>query len=87
MNEVTITGKSGKTDTDLVLHILANIPEAYENQVNKLEIKMIANPTTGMIKVVHKKLNTRYARIQKKRDAAPISDHERALLEISDAIA
>jgi hypothetical protein len=34
MNEVQIVGKSMKSDTDLILHILANVPEAYEMQVN-----------------------------------------------------
>jgi hypothetical protein len=71
MNEVQIVGKSTKSNTDLILHILANVPEAYEMQVNELD------PRTVTIETVRKKLNGRFARIQKLRRIASNNDQEK----------
>ena len=70
MNKVSIKGKSAKSDTDLMLHILANVLEAYEMLVNEMEMKIIADPSSVTIEVVCKKLDSRYTRIQKLRKSA-----------------
>ena len=80
MNYVSIKGKSEKSKTDLLLHILVNVLEAYEVQVNEMEPKINADPLLVTIEAVHKKLNIRYTRIQKLCKSAPESDHKKALL-------
>ena len=64
MNEVKITGKSAKSDINLVLCTLANVPEAYKMQVNGMETKMITDPSLVTVEAVHEKLNDRYMRIK-----------------------
>jgi hypothetical protein len=34
MNKVTIAGKSDMTDVDLIIHVLANLPEIHSNVIN-----------------------------------------------------
>ena len=83
MNEVVITGKTAKSEIDMILHILANLPESYEGQVSAIEKDLTIDPTTATIDKIRDTLNLRYARIQKTRDAAPKNDQERALSAIS----
>ena len=51
MNEVVIVGKSMKTKMDLILHILSAVPEAYENQVQRLESLLLTNAAAVNIKI------------------------------------
>ena len=64
--------------SDLILHILADVLDAYEMQVNKMKMKIIADPSSVMIEQVRNKLNSRYMRIQKLHKSAPESDHKKA---------
>ena len=64
-NQVMIRGKSDKSEVDVVLHILANVPESYEQQVNTLEALLESAPDTVTIESVRDELNARFARIQK----------------------
>ena len=73
-NEVQIVGKSTKSDTDLVLHILANVPEAYKNQLNELEAVLKKDPSTVTNKMIHKKLNGRLVQVHKSREMASGND-------------
>ena len=77
MNEVQIVGKSMKSDTDIILHILANVPEAYKMQVNKLETILKKDLCTVTIETVREKLNGRFARIQKSHGMASDNDQEK----------
>ena len=47
--------------------------------VNKMKKKIIADLLLVTIEAVHKKLNSRYARIQKLRKPVPESDHKKSL--------
>ena len=69
MNKVTISGKSDMTDVDVIIHILSNLPEEYEVQVNELEERLQDASTVVPIEDVRTKLNARYARIQKAEEA------------------
>jgi hypothetical protein len=56
------------SDTDLIIHILANLPEEYESTVELLEGLMSdkSNPLT--IETVRERLNARFARINKSEE-------------------
>ena len=86
MNEVQLVGKSTKSDTDLILHILTNVSEAYEMQVNEMETILKKDPRTVTTKTVREKLNGRFARIQKSRGVASDNDHEKALSAVSQCL-
>ena len=76
MNKVTIGGKSDMTDVDVIIHVLSNLPEDYEVQVNELEEKLQDASVTVSIEDVRSKLNSRYARIQKNEESR---EEEKAL--------
>ena len=65
MNEVVITGKTAKSEIDMILHILANLPESYEGQVSAIKKDLTIDPTTATIDKIRETLNLRCARIQK----------------------
>ena len=80
MNQVTIQGKSDKSDADVVLHILVYVPKAYEQQVVSLEATLDSDPTSVTIESVHDELNVLGTpsrgkiRIQEQREGAAYSD-------------
>ena len=76
MNKVTISGKSDMTDVDVIIHVLSNLPEDYEVQVNELEEKLQDTSVTISIEDIRSKLNSRYARIQKNEETR---EEEKAL--------
>ncbi len=55
-------------DVDVIIHILSNVPEEYEVQVNELEEKLQNASKPLEIEEVRTKLNARYVRIQKNED-------------------
>ena len=65
MNEVVITGKTAKSEINMISHILANLPESYEGQVSAIEKDLTIDPTTATIDKIRETLNLRYARTQK----------------------
>ena len=77
MNKVKIGGKSDMTDVDIIVHVLSNLPEDYEVQVNELEEKLQDTSVTLAIKDVRSKLNSRYARMQKNEESR---EEEKALV-------
>ena len=86
MNEVQLVGKSTKSDTDIILHILTNVSEAYEMQVNEMETILKKDPRTVTTKTVREKLNGRFARIQKSRGVAPDNDHDKSLSAVAQCL-
>ncbi len=41
MNKVVLPGKSTKSEIDLIFHVLANVPEANETQINEIESALV----------------------------------------------
>lgn len=69
MNKVKITGKTDMSEVDLIIHILANLPEEYEVAVSSLEAKLKDSSSPLDIEEVREELNSRYDRITKHADA------------------
>ena len=44
MNKCTIQGKSDRTDTDIILQVIAKLSKAYEIEVHQIEHNMKHNP-------------------------------------------
>jgi len=68
MNNVTIPGKTNMTEVDLIIHILANLPEEYEVVVSKIEEKLKTSPSALQLEDVCTDLNSLFKRIQKNED-------------------
>ena len=64
MNKCAIQGKTKKSETDLITHVLATLPENYKVTVNKFESKMEAYASAVTIQVVCEKLALHYERIK-----------------------
>ena len=64
---------------DLILHVLVNIPEAYNTQLTKIESLLGTQPDSAMIEMMYKKLNTRYGRLKRNRNSDAQIKHKRAL--------
>lgn len=84
MNKVRIPGKSEKTETDMILHILANVPEEYEMVVQSLQrnvgLDPSTNPNATTITKVREELTLRYDRLKKHRRQSNIPDGDRAMM-------
>ncbi len=79
MNKVTIAGKSDMTDVDLIIHVLANLPEEYEVAVSKLEEKLKDSRNPLELEDVREELNSRFERITKH---AAESKDDKALMAV-----
>jgi hypothetical protein len=77
MNKVVLPGKSMKSETDLILHVLANVPEAYETQVNEIESALTTGITSVTLAYVRSKFLERYERIR--MHSGKDADDEKAL--------
>ena len=82
MNKIKLTGKSSKTETDLILHVLVNIPEVYTTQITVIETLMGTHTDTVTIELLRNKLNAQYGRLPKNQDIDAKIDHENALLVV-----
>ena len=85
MNKITIEGKSKKTDMDLIIHILANVPASYEVQVDSTEDQLRADAKKVNLAYVREKLVEKHARdVKYQREGK--SDKDRALAAFSEYI-
>ena len=82
MNKCTVVGKSAKTETDIILHILCHLPESYEGVVQEQSTKLEENPTSCTLMVVRERIMLRYERLKDHRNNRDNSRSERALAEI-----
>jgi hypothetical protein len=69
MNKVTIPGKTDMSEVDFIIHILSNLPKEYEVAVSKLEEKLKNTSAPWSMETVREKLNRRYERITKNKNA------------------
>jgi hypothetical protein len=58
MNNFTIPGKTDMMEVDLIIHILANLPEEYEVVVSKIEEKLKTFPSALQLEDVRTDLNS-----------------------------
>ena len=79
MNKCTVVGKSAKTETDIILHILCHLPESYEGVVQELSTKLKDNPTSCTLMVVREIIMLRYERLKDHRNNRDNSRPEIAL--------
>ena len=83
MNKTSIPGKSNKSETDLILHIMANVPEQYETAVQALQRGIglpSTDPNATTIETVRRELTLRYERMKKHRRTANVPDGDRAMM-------
>jgi len=76
MNKVKIPGKTNMSEVDLIIHILASLPEEYEHAVCSLEDRMMSKTEPLDLETVREKLKMRHDRI-KEHDAD--HDQEKAI--------
>ena len=62
LNECTVTGKSEKIDTSVILHILCHLPESCEGVAQELGTKLEENPTACTLQLVREGIMLRYKR-------------------------
>ena len=55
MNKVVLPGKSTKSEIDLILHVLANVLEAYKTQINKFESALVTGTPSATLAYVRSK--------------------------------
>mmetsp|Transcript_5434 Transcript_5434/g.9894 ORF Transcript_5434/g.9894 Transcript_5434/m.9894 type:complete len:659 (-) Transcript_5434:1478-3454(-) len=91
MNSISINGKTKVSETVLILHVLANLADAYAVPVQKLEGDMDTDPKSVTIETVRTKLNAQYLCIKKKarrnRRNQSTPAHDQALMAMADYIA
>ena len=63
MRKSTIIGKSNKSDTDIILQVIANFPKEYEIKIHQIKYDMEKDPTKVTIEILCTELRARYARI------------------------
>mmetsp|Transcript_31404 Transcript_31404/g.51248 ORF Transcript_31404/g.51248 Transcript_31404/m.51248 type:complete len:142 (-) Transcript_31404:455-880(-) len=56
MNKCVIQGKSDKTDTDIILHVIAKLPKAYEIEFHQIEHNMEHDPGKVSMKALRTKI-------------------------------
>ena len=81
MNKCTITGKTDKSETDLIIHVLANLPEGYEVTVNDISNDIKANRNIS-VEDVREQLNARFDWIKDHAKESERSPNEKALAEL-----
>ena len=64
MNKVNIPGKTPMSDVDLIIHILATLPESYEVAVSHLEDKLVNTSSQLGLEDVREKIILRHDRIK-----------------------
>ena len=79
MKEIKLTGESSKTKTDLIFHVLANIPKSYDTQITEIESLLGTHPDAVAIEMLRNKLNVQYGRFSKNRDVDAMINHKKAL--------
>ena len=62
------TLKSEITDEDLIIHILNNLPEEYENMVEAMEIELEDRSNPLKLKTVRERLRSKFQRLKKRND-------------------
>jgi hypothetical protein len=85
MNKITINGKSTKTDMDLIIHILANVPETYEVQIDSTEDQIRTDASKVDLDYVRTKLIEKHARdVKHQREGR--SQRDQALAAVGEYI-
>ena len=82
MNICIVTGKSVKTDTDVILHISCHLPKSYEGLVQELSTKLEEDTAACTLKLVHGRIMLRYDRLRDHHNDRNNSQYEGALAEI-----
>ena len=82
MNSGIIAGKSAKTDTDIILHILYHLSKSYEDVVQELSTKFEENTAACTLQGVREQIMLRYEGLKDHRNNRNNSQSERALAEI-----
>ena len=62
------TLKSEITDEDLIIHILNNLPEEYENMVEAMEIELEDKTNPLKLKTVRERLRSKYQQLKKRTE-------------------
>jgi hypothetical protein len=65
MDKVKISGKTDMSDVDLIIHIIASVPEKYEVVVSELEDRLTSGADKIDIEIVREKLSARFDRLKK----------------------
>ena len=60
-----ISGKTDMSDVDLIIHIIASVPEEYEVAVSDLEDRLTSGADKIDIEIVREKLSARFDRLKK----------------------
>ena len=81
MNKCVITGKSKKSEIDLIIHVLANLPEEYEVTVNNISNDIKASRNIS-VEDVREQLNARFDWIKDHARESKKSPNEKALAEL-----
>ena len=63
MNKCVNTGRSNKSDTDIILQVIANFPKEYEIKIHQIKYDMEKDPTKVTIEVLRTELRARNNRI------------------------
>ena len=71
MNEIKIPGKSDKTETDLILHVIGNLPKEYDQTQADIHKELKRNPSTTDIQYIREALEERYDQLKKQRKQEP----------------
>ena len=81
MNKCKIGGKSDKTNTDLVLHICANMDEAYDPPIREIEARLESEPSKCTVEWVKTKLDSQFLRLRgHRRDKRRQDDNEKGMM-------
>ena len=86
MNKCTITGKSMKIDTDIILHILCHLPEIYEGVVQELGMKLKEHPDVCTLQLIRKRVILRYEKMNDFHNQKDNLQTDRALAEIAGGL-
>ena len=65
MDKVKISGKTDMSDVDLIIHIIASVPEEYEVAVSDLEDRLTSGADKIDIEIVREKLSTSFDCLKK----------------------
>jgi hypothetical protein len=65
MDKVKISGKTDMSDVNLIIHIIASVPEEYEVAVSDLEDRLTSVADKIDIEIVREKLSARFDRLKK----------------------
>ena len=87
MNKYKISGKSSKSDTNIILQVIAKFPKEYKIEVHQIKHDMESDPTSVTIKVLRTELQVRYDHIKELNKNSKKKDEHalKAVIQYNDA--